>query len=146
MKYKLDIKSLLTTLIFLIIGFAIITFVFSFDFKEKKLSNIYYYSLILLFIAFAIYFILDRLFHYYKIEKKKFTIKKIFSQEIIYFNDIIYINEKKMNKGIIVIYDKTGKRHNIVLDKKKQLPIEIRKRCKNLISKDELLKLYPNIK
>ena len=144
MKYRSDGKSIFIVLILLLIGFSFIAFIPSFDFKTKQVSLTFFISVISLAIAFIIYFITDRVFRYYKVEKKDFVIKKFFSQEIIPFKNIIYIDRSKLKKGILRFYTKKGKKYDLVLDNKKELISVFEKKCTSLYSAEKFHQEFIN--
>ncbi len=142
MKYKQDLKSLFLTLLGLFLIFVILTFFTNFNFQTMKVSsNFIFYSILLLF-SFGTYFFVICFFTYYKIENKKFIIKKTFTKKEIPFNDIIFIDDTKIKKGIIYLHLKNKARIILTTSKKSTLYKDLLKKCKKLKTKEEFEALF----
>lgn len=144
MRYKTEGKSLFITLLILYLIFVGLTFFVSFDFETKTLTTTYIFSSIFLFASFAIYFILDRILHYYQVNKKTFLIKKVFSKVEIHYSDIEFIDDRRLKKGVFKLYLKNKAKYNLVIDSKNELVPILKSKCKNLLSLEEFRKKYPN--
>lgn len=71
----------------------------------------------------------------------------IFKKLFYPYKEIVYIDEEKSENGHnLVVYTKSGRCVYIPLDRKKILFEEMKKRCKDVLPKDEFMRKYPNIK
>ncbi len=106
------------------------------------------YIIIGLYLASSIvFYILTIKYNYYIIEKKCIIIRKYNKNLYYYFDDIIYIDEEysKKHKMILFVTNKKDVRY-IVFDRKKIVYDTMMNKCKHLLTYEELMAKYGEIK
>ncbi len=143
MKFKSDILSIISGVLILIAIFAVTFFFPFFNFYTMELDSFYFIMLGLTILGGLLFFLSDRIFKYYYLSKKSFTIKKTFSKEEVLFDKIIFIDEKKLKKGMLVFYTDTGRKYSLIPDRKKKMIEPFIKNCKKLINEEEFYQRFP---
>lgn len=147
MKIKLSLKKMMFyyTIIYfviLIILFLTLLRIFISPWTWIQPTIIGAYTLII-----SIFYIVIYQNNYYEITRKYVKFKR-FSKEFIYFfSEILYVDqEQSQKKNIICFYTIKGHSKYLIGDNKKILLSTIISESKNLISKEEFDRRFPNIK
>ena len=114
--------------------------------KFWPFDNSFYYYTPLLFVASAIFCYISITQTYYEINGPVFIHSKMGKTYEYAFNNIVYIDQEfSEKKKLFKFYTKDGKEHLLLFDKKGILYETALKKCP-LISEEEFLRRFPNIK
>lgn len=94
----------------------------------------------------VVFYILTIKFNYYTLYKKYVVVHRYTKQMTYYFSDVLYIDEVQSEKKKTIIFV-TNKGHSryLIFDKKNILYPIMKEKCQNTISKEQLMKKFPNL-
>lgn len=140
-------KMILYGIITYIVGAVIIYLAFFNKFMTLPWDAIPIVIIVLYTAIVALFFILALKFYYYVIEKDFFVVRKM-NKEIYYdYKDIVYIVEDRKSKNsAITFYLNNGAVRFLTPDKNDVLYETLLRKCHNLLSKEEMMARFPNIK
>lgn len=124
---------------------------FNFYFKnEDYLHKIFVQDMIILAVWIGvniIYLVVLLKYNFYELNNNCF-IHHRFTKELVYnYNDIVYIDEEYTNKTkTLLFYTSKGEARYFILDKEEKLLQEVKKKCNNLMSKEDFRVRFSNKK
>lgn len=149
-KEKLTVNPWRIFKIFLI-AFLVFEVIFYFSFQGANgklwpLDNSFYYYTPLLFVATAIFAAISVTQTYYTIDGATFSHYKMGKVIDYTFNNIIFIDEEfSEQKKMMRFFTRDGREHLLIFDKNRILYQTALKKCP-LISKEDFIRRYPNVK
>lgn len=80
-------------------------------------------------------------------DNKNFYLIRFAKEDVTCFNDVIYIDEPYTEKHkALTFYLKNGKLKFISFDKDKKIVDVFKSKCKNLVTREQFIMMFPNIK
>lgn len=106
------------------------------------------YAVIVIWLILSItYLILSLKANYYILEDKYVCVHRYKKELYYYFKDVVYIDEKYSKKRKVIRFaTNKGDIRYITFDKQNQLFPTFLKKCKNLLSYDQLMERFPSLK
>ena len=91
--------------------------------------------------------VLSLIRNFYVIENKRLVVVRAFKEMCYNYADVVYIDEAQSEKRrVLCFFTNKGHTRYLPFDKDGLIYKEMRKKCKNLISKEEFERSFPDIK
>ena len=85
--------------------------------------------------------------NFYVIESKYLVVVRAFKEMYYCYSDVVYIDEEQSEKRrVLCFFTNKGHTRYLPFDKNGEIYKAMKKRCHNLISKEDFARLYPNVK
>ena len=148
MKLPVDRKRTIITFIIADLIFAALLFVSCINLFLFQKWNAIQIAIIVLFVAISVFMlILSLTRNFYVIENKYLVVVKGRKEMYYNYNDVVYIDEEKSErKKTICFLTRQGHTRYLPFDKEGKIYTTFLNKCRNLLSKEDFEKQYPEIR
>lgn len=101
-----------------------------------------------IWLAMTIFFLfITIVYGYYEIQDEALMQRRFTKQIFYYYDEVVYIDEEWSRKnGTLLFIDKRGNKHYLIMDAKGILLEQMCKKCRHLLSEEQLSGKYPHVK